>query len=1081
MKSFIGEDDIEQAICNRLSLPEYGWKRIECDARVEAQDEVLSTGRANPSECILLDVFLAALKRLNPQVDDEVLEGILKNFRKDYTATDMVDTNYKLYNQIRNGIQVKVRKNGKEDFAIVRLFDFDHPERNDFHCVNQMWIKGHYRYRRPDVLLFVNGLPVVFIELKNSTVKIEEAYNKNLTSYRKDIPNIFSFNQICVLSNGLQTKIGAWNSKYEFFFEWLRVDDEKEKLDREQIAEHGLSIQNLIDGLFRKDRLLDYIENFIFFDNKRIKIIAKNHQYLGVNNLMKNVERRESLNGKLGVFWHTQGSGKSYSMVMFVRKVKRKLHGNFTFLVITDREDLDAQIHKTFVRSEVIGDKEECQPKNSTQLRDFLRSNKPMVFTLIHKFQYDKTKKYPLLSDRNDIFVLVDEAHRTQYKQLAENMHTGLPNANYIAFTGTPLLGSKRLTNQWFGDYVSEYNFAQAIEDGSTVPLFYSRRVPEVGLTNDWLDTDIDQICEDENLNDREKELLENSSSRIMEVIKREERLDRIARDIAHHFPRRGFLGKGMVVSVDKYTAVRMYDKVKHYLPEEKKKLVEERNHAKTEEERAEKCRQLEFLSNMDMAVVISKEDGEEEKFAVQGLDIVPHRKKMEAISPDGKDIEDRFKDKDDPISLVFVCAMWLTGFDVPSLSTLYLDKPMKGHTLMQAIARANRVFPGKSCGIIVDYVNVFKYMQQALSDYASTGDDMDYPAKDIGLLIANIDRTIVECDGFLLSLGVKIDGIIAEGNTLDQLEMFRKAYNRILEKDEWKDRFKVLTNLLMNLYDAAKPEIFERAWYNEKFAPLAYLNGLFCNQIDDEKLRRAKQRMAETLDQSVSSVMVGMTGSLADGSIAADELHPRPEYMIHQGKVIDLSKIDVEALRKELNATPYKALEVEDLRSFIEQTLVQMINRNCTRVKFSERYKNIIDKYNAGGSENEDYYEKLLQLVEELKKEQSRSTDIGLKEEELEIYDMLASGRKLTKVEEQKVILASKNLYKKLLEEKDKVMVVDWYKDEQPRHQVLALIQTSLNEDLPMSYDRMSFNDKTHLLFEHFVDMAVQGYGWVA
>lgn len=1081
MKSFISEDDIEQAICNRLSLPEYGWKRIECDARVEAQDDVSTTGRANPSECILPDVFLAALKRLNPQVEEGVLQGILRNFRKDYTATDMVETNYKLYKQLRNGIKKPVRKNGKEDFDIVRLIDFDHSERNDFHCVNQMWIKGHYRYRRPDVLLFVNGLPVVFIELKNSTVKVEESYNKNLTSYRKDIPNIFSFNQICVLSNGLQTKIGAWNSRYEFFFEWLRVDNEKEKLDREQIAEHGLSIQNLIDGLFRKDRLLDYIENFIFFDNKRIKIIAKNHQYLGVNNLMKNVERRESLNGKLGVFWHTQGSGKSYSMVMFVRKVKRKLHGNFTFLVITDREDLDAQIHKTFVRSEVIGDKEECQPKNSTQLRDFLRSNKPMVFTLIHKFQYDKTKKYPLLSDRNDIFVLVDEAHRTQYKQLAENMHTGLPNANYIAFTGTPLLGSKRLTNQWFGDYVSEYNFAQAIEDGSTVPLFYSRRVPEVGLTNDWLDTDIDQICEDENLNDREKELLENSSSRIMEVIKREERLDRIARDIAHHFPRRGFLGKGMVVSVDKYTAVRMYDKVKHYLPEEKKKLVEERNHAKTEEERAEKCRQLEFLSNMDMTVVISKEDGEEEKFAVQGLDIVPHRKKMEAISPDGKDIEDRFKDKDDPISLVFVCAMWLTGFDVPSLSTLYLDKPMKGHTLMQAIARANRVFPGKSCGIIVDYVNVFKYMQQALSDYASTGDDMDYPAKDIGLLIANIDRTIVECDGFLLSLGVKIDGIIAEGNTLDQLEMFRKAYNRILEKDEWKDRFKVLTNLLMNLYDAAKPEIFERAWYNEKFAPLAYLNGLFCNQIDDEKLCRAKLRMAETLDQSVSSVMVGMTGSLADGSMAADELHPRPGYMILQGKVIDLSKIDVEALRKELNATPYKALEVEDLRSFIEQTLVQMINRNCTRVKFSERYKNIIDKYNAGGSENEDYYEKLLQLVEELKKEQSRSTDIGLKEEELEIYDMLTSGRKLTKAEEQKVILASKNLYKKLLEEKDKVMVVDWYKDEQPRHQVLALIQTSLNEDLPMSYDRMSFNDKTHLLFEHFVDMAVQGYGWVA
>ena len=775
MKSFISEDDIEQAICNRLSQPEYGWKRIECDARVEAQNEVSTTGRANPSECILPDILLASLKRINPQIEETVLLNIVHDLRKDFTGTDMVDTNYSLYQKIRNGIKVPIRKNGKEDFDIVKLIDFDAILLNDFHCVNQMWIKGHYRYRRPDVLPFVNGLPVVFIELKNSTVKIEEAYNKNLTSYRQDIPNIFAFNQICVLSNGLQTKIGAWGSKFEFFFEWLRVDDEKEKFNREQIEEHGLSVTNLIDGLFRKKRLLDYIENFVFFDNKRIKIIAKNHQYLGVNNLLKSVRNREKLNGKLGVFWHTQGSGKSYSMVMFVRKVKRKLHGNFTFLVITDREDLDDQIHKTFVRTEVIGNKEECQPKNSTQLRDFLRTNKPMVFTLIHKFQYDKTKKYPLLSDRKDIFVLVDEAHRTQYKQLAENMHTGLPNANYIAFTGTPLLGSKRLTNQWFGDYVSEYNFAQAIEDGSTVPLFYSRRVPEVGLTNNWLDTDIDQICEEENLNGREKELLENSSSRILEVIKREERLDRIAKDIAHHFPRRGFMGKGMVVSVDKYTAVRMYDKVQKYWAEEKKVLVKERNEAKTQEEREKINAMLAYMNKVEMAVVISKEDGEEGKFAAQGLDITLHRKKLEAITADGKDIEDRFKDKDDPLSLVFVCAMWLTGFDVPSLSTLYLDKPMKGHTLMQAIARANRVFPGKPCGIIVDYVNVFKYMQQALSDYASSGDDMDYPAKDIGLLIANIDRTIVECDGFLLSLGVKIDGIIAEDNSLDQLEMFRK------------------------------------------------------------------------------------------------------------------------------------------------------------------------------------------------------------------------------------------------------------------------------------------------------------------
>ena len=1066
MKSFISEDSIEQTICTRLSLPEYGWKRIECDPSVATQDDVSRTGRANSSECILSEVFLNALKRINPQIDDEILARIVSDFRKDYTATDMVDTNYKFYNQIRNGINVKVRKNGKDDFDIVKLIDFDNVNNNDFHCVNQMWIKGRFRYRRPDVLLFVNGMPLVFIELKNSTVKIEEAYNKNLVSYRQDIPNIFALNQICVLSNGLQTKLGTWNSGYEYFFEWLRVDSEKERLDRKRIAEYGLSITNLIDGLFRKERLLDYIENFVFFDNKRTKIIAKNHQYLGVNNLMKNVVRREELNGKLGVFWHTQGSGKSYSMVMFVRKVRRKLKGNFTFLVITDREDLDTQIHKTFVRSEVIGDKEECQPKNAVQLREFLGSNKPMVFTLIHKFQYDKTQQYPLLSERNDIFVLVDEAHRTQYKQLAENMHTGLPNANYIAFTGTPLLGSKRLTNQWFGDYVSEYNFAQAIEDGSTVPLFYSRRVPEVGLENNWLDTDIDKIVEEEDLNDREKELLENSSSRILEVIKRDERLDRIAQDIAHHFPRRGFLGKGMVVSVDKYTAVKMYDKVQHYWAEEKKALVKERNSAKTKEEQDEITARLDYMNKVEMAVVISEEADEIEKFKAQGLDIIPHRNKINEITPEGKDIEDRFKDKDDALSLVFVCAMWLTGFDVPSLSTLYLDKPMKGHTLMQAIARANRVFQGKPCGIIVDYVNVFKYMQMALSEYASNDDEgTEYPAKDIEQLIENIDNCIVECDEFLQELGVNLDKIIDGGDTLDKLELLRKSYDRILEKDEWKDRFKVMSNLLINLYDASKPEIFERGWYNDKFPPLDYLNGLFCNRIDDEKLRKAKAKMAYTLDNSVTAMVA----------------ENQAEYGIYQGKVIDLSKLDIDSIRKEINATPYKSLEVEDLRAFIEKALEQLINKNCTRVSFSQRYRNIIDRYNAGGSENEDYYEKLLQLIADLKKEQGRSTEMDLTEEELEIYDLLVQGRKLTKEEEQKVILASKNLYKKLMDEKDKVMVVDWYKDEQPRTMVLTIIKKSLDVDLPQSYDRAAFADKTNLLLNHFVDMAVQGYGWVS
>ena len=1073
MRNFISEDDIEQAILQKLEAAPLGYDIVRCDPSPDKR-EVLpdGTGRSDKKQCVLPQVLREALPRLNPDIPQDKLDGILKDLCRDFSGSDMTETNYRLYNQIRNGVRISLRRNGKEDFDFVKLVDFERPENNSFTAVSQMWIQGRVYWRRPDVLVFVNGLPMVFIELKNSIVKVEEAYNDNLTNYRRDIPNLFAFNQVCVLSNGLETRLGAFNAPYGHFFEWLKVDSEKEQPDRnalknaESIGES--SVRFFVDGLLRKDRLVDYIENFIMFRSRKDKIIAKNHQYFGVNNLMESVKNRAELQGKLGVFWHTQGSGKSFSMVFFARKVRRKIPGNFTFLIITDRVDLDDQIHKNFVKTEVIGPKEECQPKNGEQLRQYLQSNKSFVFTLIHKFGLDKKKeqKYPVLSTRDDIIVLVDEAHRTQYKDLAENMRTALPNANYIAFTGTPLLGSKRLTNQWFGNYVSEYNFAQSVEDGSTVPLFYSRRVPEVGLENDFLDDDVVDIIEDERLNADEARLLENSSSRILEVIKREDRIDKIAQDIAHHFPRRGFLGKGMVVSVDKYTTVKMYDKVQHYWAIEKQKIMQERNAADTKEKRDELTRILNYMNSVEMAVIVSSEDDEDEKFRKQGLDISGHRQKMNAITPEGMDIEDRFKDPEDPLQLVFVCAMWLTGFDVENLSTLYLDKPMKGHTLMQAIARANRVYPGKPCGIVVDYVNVFKYMQRALTEYASGDDGTEFPAKDIDQLIVLIDQAIDEADGFLKDIGIELGSIISEGSTLDRLDELRKAYNTILANDENKDKFKVILNTLMNLYEASRPEIFEKNWHNEKFSPLTYLYGLFCHTIDDEKIGRARLRMAQVLDTSVSSQKAEDNDS---------------GLVIHQGKVIDLSKVNVDELKKEIKLAKYKAVEIDDLKAYIEEALHQMLNRNCTRQKFSQRYRGIIDRYNAGGSENEDYYEQLLQLIEELKTEDNRAEREGLTEEELEIFDLLIAGKKLTKADEQKVKLSAKNLFRKLSEEKPELMVVDWYRDEQPRAKVRSVIEQSLDADLPVSYDKDTFTAKIDMLLTHFVDMAVQGYGWVA
>ena len=1070
MANFITEDMIEKAILSKLKEAPFEYDIITCDADPSKRDDPNDgTGRSSKRECVLPCVLEESLKRINPNIDEQYIKTIVKDLRRDFTGTDIVATNYKLYNQLRNGIKITVRKNGKEDFDFVKLIDFDEPTNNTFTAVSQMWIQGKAYYRRPDIIVFVNGLPLVFIELKNSIVKVEEAYNKNLQDYKKDIPNLFAFNQICVLSNGLETKLGAFNASFDYFFEWLKVASEKEGPDREALRNaddaNNSSVRFFVDGLLDKPRLIDYIENFILFQNESIKIIAKNHQYLGVNNLMESMENRKELKGKLGVFWHTQGSGKSYSMVMFARKVKRKMHGNFTFLIITDREDLDTQIHKNFVRTGVIGANEECQPKNGKQLREFLQTNKSFIFTLIHKFRYDKGKQYPVLSTRDDIIVLVDEAHRTQYKDLAENMRTALPNANYIAFTGTPLLGAKRLTNQWFGNYVSEYNFAQSVAEGSTVPLYYSRRVPSVGLENDFLDDDVVDIIEDEDLNEDETRLLENSASRILEVIKRDDRLDKIAQDIAYHFPRRGFLGKAMVVSVDKFTAVKMYDKVQHYWAIEKQNVIKERNSAKTKEERDRLTAILDYMGKVEMAVIISEDADENEKFSQQGLDIATHRAKMNAITPDGKDIEDRFKDINDPLQLVFVCAMWLTGFDVPNLSTLYLDKPMKGHTLMQAIARANRVYPGKSSGMVVDYVNVFKYMKKALSEYATGDDGTEYPAKDIDKLIGYIDATIVEADDFLQSMSISLDKIIGESNTLDKLDELRIAYDTIVAKDQGKEQFKVILNTLMNLYEASKPEVFEKKWFNEKFAPLVYLHGLFYRTIDDEKVARARLRMSQLLDSSVT---------------AESDLKDEQEIVIYQSKVIDLSKIDAEELRKEIRTAKYKAIEIDDLKKFIEQALMQMINKNRTRLKFSQRYKNIIDSYNAGSSENEDYYEQLVQLLEELQKENTRANTEGLTEEELEIFDLLIAGKKLTKAEEQKVKLSAKNLYKKLTENKKSLFMIDWYKDEQPKGRVIKMVKDSLDADLPDSYDKISFNAKVDLLINHFVDMAVQGYGWV-
>ncbi|MBD8003772.1 type I restriction endonuclease subunit R [Bacillus norwichensis] len=1066
MKKIITEDMIEQACINVLSKDDYYYfinanmsaERVFSSLNI-LETESDGTGRASVQEVILPEVFFKSLHRLNPHIPDHLLQDIVKDFRVPFTDKELATENYDRYKQIKNGIPVQFDKGGKKQYETVRILDFNEENKNTYTVVSQMWIKGDTQYRRPDLLLFVNGLPLVFIELKNSDVTLKTAYDKNLLDYIHDIPQLFYFNQICVLSNATETRIGSFTANYSHFFEWLRAS-EKDQVNRKQVYERATSIEYLLNDLLSHEKLLDYIENFVLFENKRIKILAKNHQFLGVNNAIESFKKRTELDGKLGVFWHTQGSGKSYSMAMYVNKINRKIKGNFTFLLVTDRQDLDNQLYKNFLRTEIITEEESAQPKNGAALRKDLQTNKPFLFTLIQKFRYDKGKKFPILSERDDIVVIVDEAHRTQYKTLAENMRTGLPNAQYIAFTGTPLLGSKRLTNQWFGDYVSEYNFAQSIEDGSTVPLYYSRRVPEVWLTNDFLDDDYVEIIENENLTAEEEERLSNYYSKTNEVLKRDERLNIVARDIVEHFPNRGYLGKAMVISVDKFTTVRMYDKVQYYWDQKLKELIKERSYTSSKEERDRLTKQIKYMQQVEMAVVVSEDGQDDERFEKEGLDFKKHKQRMNEIDENGHDIEDSFKDPNHPLQLVFVCAMWLTGFDAPSVSTIYLDKPMKSHTLMQTIARINRVFPGKRSGLIVDYLNLFKHMKQALGDYANPSNDDEMPVKNIEEQIKLLENVIEATKDFCNGLDINLDAILQKNETFEHIELFQQYLNIILDKDGSLDEFKIHTNLCNNIYEACKPEVFEFNWKNDYLPIILYLADMIKASVRDENIENAKLALARTLDLSVQSSYV-------------KEDAGENKYEITTMKTLNLSEINTDDIRKTIQESPYKSIDIQELKLFIESKLEMLLEENKTRTSFVERYKEIINQYNAGNSTNEDYYEDLVDFVDNLKKEDERHVREGLTEKELEIYDLLKKD-KLTKKEEEKVKLSAKKLYESIQSEQSKTNVIDWYKDEQPRQAVKFEIESILDENLPDSYDKDIFNVKTEIIMTHLMEEAM-------
>ncbi len=1018
---------------------ELGWQTLNCYHENFGPLSLL--GRETMADVVLPHRLHSAIEKLNPGVSPNAIDIAVQELTKDRRVMSPARANQAVYKLLKDGIKVSCKKGGGEEEAIetIKLVDWTEPGNNDFLLASQFWISGDYGKKRADLVAFVNGIPLVFIELKASHKKLELAYEKNLSDYKDTIPQVFWYNGFIILSNGSKAKIGSMTAGFEHFAEWKKIDEEKEP---------GLiSLETMIRGTCEKRKLLDLVENFTLFDERKgelNKLIAKNHQFLGVNNAIAAVQQITANKGKLGVFWHTQGSGKSYSMVFFSQKVLRKLPGNWTFVVVTDREDLDGQIYRNFANTgALLEDEKRVRADSGESLKRMLnQEDHRYVFTLIQKFRTEHGERYPVLSTRPDIIVITDEAHRSQYDIFAANMRSALPNAAFIGFTGTPLMAGEELTKEVFGDYVSIYNFKESVDDVNTVPLYYENRIPELQLTNDNLTEEIAAICEQADLDEDQEQKLEREFAREYHLITREDRLERIGEDIVAHFMGRGVLAKAMVISIDKATAVRTFDKVRKHWKTAIARLRREIA-AADPMDKPELETRLAFFEETDMAVVVSQSQNEIEEFKKKGLDISTHRKRMVK-----EDLETRFKNPDDPLRIVFVCAMWITGFDVPSCSTIYLDKPMKNHTLMQTIARANRVFRDKQNGLIVDYVGVFRNLQKALAIYGAAQDGGNTPIHDKSELVRQLREAISATTAFCSERGID-PAKVGDARGFEREKLKEDAVAALVVNDETRRRYLNLAAAVNALFKSLLPDAS------------AFEFGPVCNvfKVVAEKIR------SELPVVGISAVMADVE-TLLNRSIAAGG-YVMPPVSNDPARYIDLSQIDFEALKAQFNRGR-KAIEVQKLRAKVALKLELMIRLNPTRIDFREEFQKMIDEYNAGASNVEAFFAKLMAFTKKLDAEEKRGLAEKLTEEELVIFDLLTRPAiALTPHETADVKKVARSLLEKLKREK---LVLDWRKQQTTRAMVFTTIKDILDR-LPRVYTKELYDQKCDVVYQHFYE----------
>lgn len=1031
------ENILVQESSSHLLQNELGWE-VAFAYNTEKLGEDGTFGRKSYKEILLTRYFREALLRLNPWITPAQIDEAQRKLEHRLSTASLLQINEEKYFLIRDGIPVTVKKpGGKTEEKRAAVIDFQNPDNNRFLAIKELKIHGDLYRRRTDIVGFVNGIPLLFVELKKNTVDVQNAYEDNYTDYLDTIPQLFYYNAFLMLSNGTEAKIGTLGSKYEFFHEWKRLAES----DPGSVA-----LETMLRGICRKENFLDLLENFILYDHsggRTAKILARNHQYLGVNEAVKAYAGRKLNDGKLGVFWHTQGSGKSYSMVFLAQKIRRKFAGSPTFVILTDRDELNKQISDTFENCGLLGKTKAAQfiAASGDDLVQKLKGNPSFIFTLIQKFNKpDAASIYP----DHDIIIMSDEAHRSQYGIFADNMMKLLPTAARIGFTGTPLLSSDNITARTFGGYVSVYDFKRAVEDGATVPLYYENRGEKIlDLHNPEITNRILDAIENADLDVDQQDKLESEFAKEIHLLTAEPRLRSIAKDFAGHYSDLWTSGKAMFVCLNKVTCVRMYNFVQEYWQAEIQNLKAKIKSA-TQQEAQELERKLRWMQETEMAVVISQEQNEIQTFRKWGLDIKTHREKME-----NRELDKEFKDSGNPLRVVFVCAMWLTGFDVKCLSCLYLDKPLKAHTLMQTIARANRVAEGKSNGLIIDYIGIVKALRKALADYTANAGGLGGadPTVDKEKLIARIGDTVAKTETFLSERKIDL-GLLIAAEGFAKLSYLQDAANAVCGSVEDKKSFSTYASELKRLMKYTDRDDVT-GHMRRQCEAIAAIYGML----------QKKRKHTDTTD-----LMVEINAIINDYV----EIEPQQPNAITAPPRFDISAIDFDLLRREFAKTRRKNLLMRDLDEAIRRQLDKMVFANPKRIDYYERYREIIQSYN--GEQDRATIEKtfldLMDLADRMSREEQRYAREGFaSDEELSLYDMLFRDD-LSKNDIKKLKTAASDLLRKI---KTKISELDHWTDKQETRAVVdTLIRDVLWETLPECYNNDDITEYREKVYEY-------------